>query len=196
MSVQLLSFASLFGAYFYGGVGSPFLPWLLVAVLLGYFYLSDRPRVVTAMVVVQHRRLRRRLRAVRLSGAGAPGANWRQVGWISVLGGVVYMSWMANFYAKIMSMRSELERETERHRETSEDRRRANEIAERASRAKSAFLARMSHELRTPLNAVIGYSEILLEELDCGEGNDRKRSDLDAHQQRGQASAVAGDRRA
>jgi len=33
------------------------------------------------------------------------------------------------------------------------------------SRTKSAFLANMSHELRTPLNAVIGYSEMLQEEL-------------------------------
>ncbi|MEY4427512.1 MAG: Sensor histidine kinase RcsC [Pseudomonadota bacterium] len=34
-----------------------------------------------------------------------------------------------------------------------------------ANTAKSRFLAMMSHELRTPLNAVIGYSEILQEEL-------------------------------
>jgi len=37
--------------------------------------------------------------------------------------------------------------------------------AEAASRAKSTFLANMSHELRTPLNAVLGFSEILKEEL-------------------------------
>jgi signal transduction histidine kinase/PAS domain-containing protein len=36
---------------------------------------------------------------------------------------------------------------------------------EEASRHKSAFLANMSHELRTPLNAVIGYSEMIQEEL-------------------------------
>jgi len=39
------------------------------------------------------------------------------------------------------------------------------EAAEAANRTKSAFLASMSHELRTPLNAVIGYSEMLEEEL-------------------------------
>ena len=38
---------------------------------------------------------------------------------------------------------------------------RDKEIAERASQAKSAFLARASHELRTPLNAVLGFAQLL-----------------------------------
>ena len=34
--------------------------------------------------------------------------------------------------------------------------------AERASNAKSAFIATMSHELRTPLNSIIGFSDLIV----------------------------------
>ncbi len=38
--------------------------------------------------------------------------------------------------------------------------------AERADQRKTEYLRHMSHELRTPLNAIIGYSELLVEELE------------------------------
>jgi signal transduction histidine kinase len=42
----------------------------------------------------------------------------------------------------------------------------ASQRAIDATRAKSAFLAQMSHELRTPLNVIIGYAELLEEEME------------------------------
>jgi len=43
-----------------------------------------------------------------------------------------------------------------------------------ATQAKSEFLAHMSHELRTPLNVIIGFSELLLDEVP-GKINEEQR---------------------
>ena len=43
--------------------------------------------------------------------------------------------------------------------------RQAAEAAELANRSKTEFLANMSHELRTPLNAVIGFAEVMENEM-------------------------------
>lgn len=53
--------------------------------------------------------------------------------------------------------------------------REAKEAAVTASNAKSEFLANISHELRTPLNAVIGFSEVMIQEVFGPIGNDRYR---------------------
>ena len=178
ISVELLAFTSLFGSYYYGGVSSPFLPWLIISLLLGFFYLSERPILVVGLFTFN---ILGFCCAYLMWGFPelVPQRQLSTVGWISILSATIYMSWMAIYYANMIAMRSELEREAERHRETAVRLRQAKDMADAANRAKSIFLAKMSHELRTPLNAVIGFSEILLESVDMDGKNSHKKLDLE-----------------
>jgi len=164
MSIQMLAFASLFGSFHYGGVSSPLLPWLLVSLLLGFFYLGERPLLLLGLFAAD---LGLFYGAFALNGGAfderVPLEKLMNVGWISIFSATIYMSWMAVYYVSTIALRSDLEKEAERHRATAIRLRQAKEQAERANLSRSIFLAKMSHEFRTPLNAVIGYSELLLE---------------------------------
>lgn len=52
----------------------------------------------------------------------------------------------------------------------------ANRERDEALKAKEQLLARVSHELRTPLNGILGYSEILKDEI-LGQVDDQQRKD-------------------
>jgi len=178
VSVQLLAFASLFGSFHYGGVSSPLLPWLVVALLLGFFYLGDRPLLVLGMFAADVAAF---YAAYAVNGRFPERVAIEQlttVGWISIFSATVYMSWMAIYYVGTIALRSELEQEAERHRLTAERVRQAKEQADRANLSRSIFLAKMSHEFRTPLNAVIGYSELLLETGEDEGAEPQKLADL------------------
>ncbi|MCA9780173.1 MAG: hypothetical protein KC800_25780 [Candidatus Eremiobacteraeota bacterium] len=71
------------------------------------------------------------------------------------------------FKAKTLSRLSRANRELSK----------ARDLALEASRAKTDFVTNMSHELRTPLNVVIGYSEMLAEDVGSV-GPEQLRDDL------------------
>ncbi len=177
MSVQLLAFVSLFGTYYYGGASSFCLPWLIVALLLGFFYFHDRQVMVAVLFG-----LNVAIFFVVYSLYGfvelVPVEHLAIVGWISAISATAYMSWMAIYYSHVVSMRSEIERETERYLAVNEQLKVVKEMADAANRARTIFLTRMSHELRTPLNAVIGYSELILESMSFDGADEVRRNDV------------------
>ncbi len=60
-------------------------------------------------------------------------------------------------------------------RREAETLRRERDLAEAATRAKADFLSRMSHELRTPLNAVLGFAQLLAQQLGESNVDDQRR---------------------
>src|SRR5450631_2130745 len=70
----------------------------------------------------------------------------------------------------------------------------ARQQAEKASTAKSEFLAKISHEIRTPLNAIIGFSEVMMDERFGPVGNERYRQYLkDIHASGGHLISLLND---
>jgi len=166
ISVADLTFVSLYGSFFYGGMSSPFLAWILVALLLGFFYLDEHKLLLLGIFGT----FMLGFSAAYAANGGFPEqvapAALASVGALSVCCATVYTSMMAAYYAQVLSLQSHLEQEARRHLALTEQLRTVKDAAERANQAKSVFIAKMSHQLRTPLNAVIGYSEILLEDAE------------------------------
>lgn len=179
LSVQLLVGLSLFGSFYFGGISSPLLPWFLIAMVLGFFYLSDRIGPVLTGIAVQlaafvGARVIYGSFPVIIDAAMLDIANT-----FSILAALCYMTLLALHYETVMRIRMRVEQEMNEQRARLALLGDAMEAAEASSKRKSIFLAKMSHELRTPLNVVIGYAEMLRETCEEDESLAYKAQDLD-----------------
>ncbi len=179
VSVLVLVFLSLFGSFFYGGISSPFLPWLLISLLIGFFYLSEHVMavligVVAELVVFVAARL-----IVGNFPMLLPLSSLTYVNLLSILSALIYITMLSMYYETVMRSSAELEQATREQRAQAIALREAMKRAEQASQQKSIFLAKMSHELRTPLNAVIGYSEMLRDDLEDDPSASQRAGDLE-----------------
>src|SRR5215472_11714044 len=180
VSIENLIFCILWSCYFYGGVTSPTLAWVLVIPLLAFFYLgsSSTLRLIVMTMFTVNVAIFSVFYALGFSvNSSLPVAAMQGLGLVSTTAAGIYVPMMALYYAKIQASQSGLESEMRQHMATAAALRAATEEAERAGAAKAEFLAKMSHELRTPLHAVIGYSEVLLEDSEM-EGDYRSVADL------------------
>lgn len=168
ISVQNLVFCALWACWAYGGMASPFLPWILIFPLLAFLYLPSTGRVRN-LVLLQIFGSVLAFLALCFSPARLPSVNLAElqtIGMISMASVAIYFSMMSLYFAKMFHEQREFTRELNALVSTSDNLRNLTAAANQASAAKADFVAGMSHELRTPLNAIIGYSQLLLDEAE------------------------------
>lgn len=90
--------------------------------------------------------------------------------WAVLAGGLLLTALLAGYLLSGLRRGAEIARANAALQTEVGERKRAEEAAAAANRAKSDFLASLSHEIRTPLNSILGYTQILERDPDLPRG--------------------------
>ena len=140
VSVQNLIFCILWSCYFYGGVTSPTLAWVLTIPLLAFFYLGSsatlRMIFIGMFVVNLAIFCSFYFHGYHPTTENLPAEAMQGLGLISTVAAALYVTMMALYYAKVQTSQGELESAMRQHMATASALRLATIETERAGAAK------------------------------------------------------------
>ncbi|MGZ8408798.1 MAG: sensor histidine kinase [Hyphomicrobium sp.] len=179
ISIANLNFCILWACFSYGGIYSPFLPWVLVIPVLSFLYLpaTGLTRAVVLGQIITSFSVFAWLVVTDYPFPKVDLEEFQIIGIISQVSASIYVAMMAIYFANVFREQTEFERELSELVVAADNIRNLTQSAQQATAAKADFVASMSHELRTPLNAVIGYSQLLLDDAE-DEGDEEISADV------------------